>query len=154
MDPISIEVIVDRHVEEVWAMFIDPKHIVNWNHASDDWECPYAKNDLKLNGRFVFRMTAKDKSASFNFSGTYKNIVPKKSISYVMDDRRKVSVTFQKMPDNETKVTEVFDPERVNPVTMQRTGWQAILNNFKSYVEANSEKKNFETDERTEMWAG
>ena len=31
----------------------------------------------------------------------------------------------------------VFDAEQENPVDMQRDGWQAILNNFKQYVEKN-----------------
>jgi len=33
-------------------------------------------------------------------------------------------------------VTEVFDPENMNPVDMQRAGWQAILDRFKAYTEA------------------
>jgi len=33
------------------------------------------------------------------------------------------------------KITESFDAEKVNPVEMQQAGWQAILNNFKSYTE-------------------
>ncbi|TMI92770.1 MAG: polyketide cyclase, partial [Bacteroidetes bacterium] len=30
-----------------------------------------------------------------------------------------------------------FEAEEVNPVEMQRGGWQAILDNFKKYAEAN-----------------
>jgi hypothetical protein len=32
-------------------------------------------------------------------------------------------------------VVVVFEPETENPVELQREGWQAILNNFKKYVE-------------------
>jgi hypothetical protein len=32
-------------------------------------------------------------------------------------------------------VTETFEPENQNPLEMQQQGWQAILNNFKKYVE-------------------
>jgi hypothetical protein len=28
-----------------------------------------------------------------------------------------------------------FDPESENPVELQQQGWQAILHNFKTYVE-------------------
>jgi hypothetical protein len=35
------------------------------------------------------------------------------------------------------KITETFDPESENAVEMQRSGWQAILNNFKKYTEEN-----------------
>jgi uncharacterized protein YndB with AHSA1/START domain len=37
--------------------------------------------------------------------------------------------------DEGTRVTETFDPEQVNPEDRQRQGWQAILDNFKAYVE-------------------
>ena len=39
--------------------------------------------------------------------------------------------------NGQTKVTEHFDAEAENSEDMQRTGWQAILDNFKKYVEAN-----------------
>jgi hypothetical protein len=35
------------------------------------------------------------------------------------------------------KVVETFDPENENPDEVQRSGWQAILDNFKKYVESN-----------------
>ena len=31
----------------------------------------------------------------------------------------------------------VFDPENENSIELQKNGWQAILNNFKNYTEAN-----------------
>ena len=34
-----------------------------------------------------------------------------------------------------TRVTTTFDAEEQNSIEMQRDGWHAILNNFKSYVE-------------------
>jgi len=34
-----------------------------------------------------------------------------------------------------TVVTETFDAETENPLEMQQTGWQAILNNLKQYTE-------------------
>jgi len=34
-------------------------------------------------------------------------------------------------------VVESFEAESTNPVEMQKTGWQAILDNFKKHVEAN-----------------
>lgn len=44
------------------------------NIASDDWKTPGAENDIKVNGRFKIKMTAKDKSAGLDFEGTYKKI--------------------------------------------------------------------------------
>ena len=58
------------------------------------------------------------------------------AIEYVMADGRKVEITFKETPKG-VEVTESFDPETQNPEEMQRGGWQAILDNFKSYTEAN-----------------
>jgi hypothetical protein len=35
------------------------------------------------------------------------------------------------------KITQTFDPENENSEEKQRSGWQAILDNFKKYVEGN-----------------
>jgi hypothetical protein len=35
-----------------------------------------------------------------------------------------------------TEIIESFDPESQNSEEMQRGGWQAIMDNFKKYVEA------------------
>jgi uncharacterized protein YndB with AHSA1/START domain len=36
---------------------------------------------------------------------------------------------------NVTMVKETFEAEETNTAEMQRNGWQAILDNFKKYVE-------------------
>ena len=48
----------------------------------------------------------------------------------------KVKVIFLKDGDR-TKLIEVFEAEDFNTAELQRTGWQAILENFKKYVESN-----------------
>ena len=35
----------------------------------------------------------------------------------------------------QTKVKEVFEAETENTIDLQKSGWQAILNNFKKYIE-------------------
>ena len=52
----------------------------------------------------------------------------------MLEDGRQIKVTFKVM-EGGVEVVEIFDPETENPVEMQRAGWQAILDNFKSYVE-------------------
>jgi uncharacterized protein YndB with AHSA1/START domain len=52
-------------------------------------------------------------------------------IAYTLDDERKVKVTFTENDDVETRVVETFEAESTNSVEMQRSGWQAILDNFK-----------------------
>ena len=79
-------------------------------------------------------MAAKDGSAAFDFEGVYTSIVFNKQIVYDVSDGRKVIVKFY-VKNNETMIEETFDPEEINSIELQRGGWQAILNNFKSHVE-------------------
>ena len=51
-----------------------------------------------------------------------------------MEDGRTVDIFFEKNGDT-TDLKEIFDAESENPVDMQKAGWQAILDNFKKYVE-------------------
>lgn len=133
---ITVEATVKAPVEKVWQYWSEPQHITKWCQASDDWHAPYAENDLRTDGKFKTTMAAKDGSFSFDFEGVYTNVQPNKVIEYVMPDGREVKITFA-ANGNETKVTETFDPEDTNPLEMQRGGWQAILDNFKSYTESN-----------------
>ncbi len=70
---IRVETIVAAPVEKVWDFWTQPNHITHWNFASDDWHCPWAKNDVHKGGKFVWRMEAKDGSFGFDFGGEYQN---------------------------------------------------------------------------------
>lgn len=135
-EAITIETTVNAPVEKVWEYFSLPKHIMQWNNASNDWFTPSSENDFKEGGKFVNRMEAKDGSMGFDFSGTYNKIVPNKRIEYTITDGRKVAILFA--PEGEgTKMTETFDAETSHPAEVQKNGWQAILDNFKKYTESN-----------------
>ena len=79
-------------------------------------------------------MEAKDGSFGFDFSGTYTDVVTQSSITYTLDDNRTVAIHFTKQ-NGVTNIVETFEMENENPEEMQRMGWQAILDNFKNYVE-------------------
>jgi uncharacterized protein YndB with AHSA1/START domain len=81
-------------------------------------------------------MEAKDGSFGFDFEGIYDDVINQKKIAYTMPDSRQVITNFENL-EGKTKVTTTFDAENENPVEMQRAGWQAILDNFKKYVETN-----------------
>lgn len=135
---ITVETIINEPVEKVWDAYNNPNHIVHWAFASDDWQAPHAENDLREGGRFLTRMEAKDGSAAFDFTGTYTEVIPNKKIAYTMDgeDERKAVIVFEEM-GNSTHLMVTFDPENINPIEMQKGGWQAILENFKKYTESN-----------------
>ena len=131
---ITVQQVVNAPLEKVWDYWTRPEHIMQWNNASPDWHTPRAENDLRVGGAFSSRMEARDGSMGFDFAGTYDVITPKQLIEYTLGDSRKVTVHFS--PEAEgTKVVERFEAENANPVEMQQTGWQAILDNFKAYTE-------------------
>ena len=86
---IEVEVLIPKTIEKVWELWNNPKHIINWYFASDDWHSPRAENNLENGGKFNFRMEAKDGSFGFDFSGVYEEIVLHKSISYLMPMKKK-----------------------------------------------------------------
>lgn len=133
---ITIEAFISVDVKKVWDNYTKPEHITKWNFASDDWHCPSAENDLRVSGKFKSRMEAKDGSFGFDFEGVYDEVTPQKKIAYTMTDGRQAITHFESQ-GNSTKVTTTFDAESQNSVELQKNGWQAILNNFKKYVESN-----------------
>lgn len=135
MEPITIDITILSPVQKVWDYFNGPEHITQWNFAHETWHCPTAENDLRASGTFKIRMEARDGSFGFDFEGIYDEVIPCEKIRYHLEDGRKVEIIFDKIDENTTKVTEIFDPEKQNPAEMQRDGWYAILNNFHKYAE-------------------
>ena len=133
---ISVEVTVNKNIDEVWANWTLPEHITKWNFASDDWQCPSAQNDLRAGGRFSSRMEAKDGSFGFDFGGIYDEVIHLQKIAYTMEDGRQVETSFVSN-GNSTTINTLFDAEDQNPIELQKGGWQAIINNFKKYCENN-----------------
>lgn len=131
---IVISSIVKSPVARVWDLWTKPSHIMHWNSASADWHTTYAETDLRKGGKFLSRMEAKDGSFGFDFSGKYTKVELNKCIEYTLDDKRVVEVLFNSEGNN-TIITETFEAERENSEELQKTGWQAILNNFKKYAE-------------------
>jgi uncharacterized protein YndB with AHSA1/START domain len=132
--PITVETTVSKNIETVWELWTGPEHIQAWNHATEDWECPRAENDLRVGGHFSAIMAAKDGSGSFDFNGIYTAVDRPALLEYAMEGGRQVSVRFESV-DGGTKITERFEPETLNSRELQRSGWQSILNTFKHYAE-------------------
>lgn len=131
---VTVKTTVNCPASKAWDLWTRPEHITKWNAASDDWHTPHATNDLRPGGKFTSRMEAKDGSMGFDFGGTYKDVKQHAFISYEMDDGRNVQVAFTPK-GNQTEITETFEAEGQNPVEMQKTGWQSILDNFRKYAE-------------------
>jgi uncharacterized protein YndB with AHSA1/START domain len=132
---ITVQTTVNAPLLKVWECWNQPEHIMNWDFASDDWEAPAAENDLRVGGELKVTMGAKDKSASFELIGTYTDMKEHELIEYDLSDGRHVKIEFLETPEG-VHVIETFDPENENSMELQRAGWQAILDNFKKYVES------------------
>lgn len=133
---VTITATVNAPVDKVWKFWNGPEHITKWNSASPDWHTPRAENDLRVGGKINSRMEARDGSMGFDFEGTYTAVTTNEHIAYVLGDGRKVEILF-KTENGATHITESFEAENEHPVDFQRAGWQAILDSFKAYTEAN-----------------
>ena len=132
---ITVQVTINAPVDQVWKKWTTPDDIIHWCSGSADWHTPRAENDLRVGGKFLTRMEAKDGSMGFDFEGVYNSIKTNELIEYVIGDGRKVKIEFASS-ENHTEIFETFETESTNPVEMQRSGWQTILDNFKNYVES------------------
>ncbi len=133
---ITVEATIAAPIEKIWQHWTNPEHIINWNFASDDWCAPAAVNDLSVGGKFSFRMEARDGSMGFDLDGIYTVVKTNEIIEYNLEDGRNVKVLFVKNGDK-VDVIETFEAEDTNPIELQKTGWQSILNSYKNYVEKN-----------------
>jgi uncharacterized protein YndB with AHSA1/START domain len=134
-EKITVQSTINVPAEKAWELWTNPDHIIKWNSASPEWHTPRATNDLRAGGKFTSRMEARDGSMGFDFEGVYDEVKKNELIQYSLGDGRKVRVEFKKN-GNQTTVTEIFDAEMQNSIEMQKSGWQAILDNFKKYAES------------------
>ncbi len=130
--------------EWVWTCYTSPEHIVNWNFASEDWQCPWATNELHPGGRYVARMEARDGSVGFDLAAVYEEVRPGKGFTFILEDGRRVE--FELTAENRlgegtregagtgTRVDIRFEAENIHPLEMQRDGWQSILDRFTAYA--------------------
>jgi uncharacterized protein YndB with AHSA1/START domain len=132
---ITIEVTIEKKLEQVWNLWNEPEHIMKWNHASEDWHTVRAENELRVGGKYFYRMEAKDGSIGFDCDAVYIEVLLMKKLEYIGFGDRTVTIHFQAQGEK-TRIIETFDIENENPVELQKTGWQAILNNFRKYAES------------------
>lgn len=131
---ITVETIIAAPIAKVWTLYNTPEHIKNWNAASDDWHTTASTVDLREGGQFSSRMEAKDGSMGFDFAGTFTKIVEHERIEYSFGDR-KATIQFTNTAAG-VQLSITFEAETTYSLEQQQQGWQAILNNFKRYVES------------------
>ncbi len=133
-EKIIIKILINSSIERVWEFWTKPEHIIKWNYASEDWHTTKAENDLRVGGKFLTRMEAKDGSFGFDLEGIYDEIKDNEKLDYTLLDDRKVLIYFLQSKDG-VEIIQNFEAEKENSIELQKQGWQAILNNFKAYAE-------------------
>jgi uncharacterized protein YndB with AHSA1/START domain len=133
-EKITIKILINSSIERVWEFWTKPEHIIKWNYASEDWHTTKAENDLRVGGKFLTRMEAKDGSFGFDLEGIYDEIKDNEKLDYTLLDDRKVLIYFLQSKDG-VEIIQNFEAEKENSIELQKQGWQAILNNFKAYTE-------------------
>lgn len=137
---LTINTIVRKPINEVWKAFTNKEDIMQWNAASEDWHTTNVDQDLEAGKTFNYRMEAKVGSMGFEFAGKYDTVTEGEKIEYTLDDGRAVSIVFRDK-NGETEIEQSFEAEKQNAEELQKQGWQAILDNFKKYVEGDSAHK-------------
>ncbi|MEL6610536.1 MAG: redoxin domain-containing protein [Bacteroidota bacterium] len=133
---ISIETTLAARLADAWAAWVTPHDICAWNAASDAWSTPRAEVDLRVGGRFCFRMEARDGSAGFDFAGVYTEVRRHERLASRLDDGRSVLVTFSEDSAGGTLVRQSFEPDSSLSRDQQRAGWMSILERFCRHVDA------------------
>jgi len=133
---LTVHATINANRKKVWDYYTKPEHITKWNFADPSWHCPSAENDMRIGGKYKARMEARDGSFGFDFEAVYTKLDDEERFTYVMADGREVTVDFLNMGPKTDMIVK-FDAETENPIEMQKGGWQAILDNFKKYTEAN-----------------
>lgn len=131
---LTVSATVPATPEKTWHYYTEAEHVINWNFDSPDWHCPRAVNDLRVGGKFVITMAAKNGNMSYDLEGTYEEVEAPRHIAYTLKDEREVVVDFRKKGGG-TEVTLQFEPEGKTNEAEQRESWQNILGNFQKYVE-------------------
>src|ERR1700733_9524708 len=94
---IEISVNINAPISEVWEKWINVEGVKHWAFASNDWAAEGIENDVTSGGKFSNRNYAKDGSMEFIFGGTYTDVEPQKTLKYILDDKRRVEVSFKEI---------------------------------------------------------
>lgn len=134
MNKIAVSTTIQADKDKVWDYYTQPEHIVNWNFADPSWYCPKAKNDVRVGGKYLVRMEAKDGDMGFDIEAIYTEVNQGKGFTYKFGNRE-VTVAFSEL-DKATRVDMSIDPDNQHSVADQQAGWHTILKNFKDYTKA------------------
>jgi uncharacterized protein YndB with AHSA1/START domain len=139
-DSIVIERVINSPIERVFDAFITPGDLVNWHHAGDGWQTPYAEVDAVVDGKLKIAYAGPDGKVVFDFEAVYEKIERPKHLAYRLgldmleDDGRLVTVDLEEVLGG-TNVRLEFYIEHINNKELQRQGWTQHVDNLQAYLE-------------------
>lgn len=131
---ITVQALVKGPIERVWNCWVTPDDIAKWHSVSEDLYCQDVNNNFLVKGSFDYRMESKKGQPGYRLAGVYDEISVYNHINYTLLDGRKVRVRFLSS-NGETEIIESIEAESNRPIEQQQKEWQAILSNFKKYIE-------------------
>lgn len=129
---LHVSTTVTAEPAQVWERLFGSEHLVHWYFAHESWCCPSASFDPVAGGSFSIRMEARDGSFGFDFAGEVLEAEMPYRLVARLGDGRSLEIQLTQTPEG-TRVDEWFEPESENPHDLQQGGWEAILNQFKTY---------------------
>lgn len=132
---IEIDVTIEAQPQKIWRLWTQPSHITQWRINNDSSKCTEAENDLRVGGRFCFKMSSNNGREDDTYEGVYDEIIDQERMGYTLSDGRVFEVTFENL-GKATKVTLSSESETENSGAHQKEEWQNVMDHFKSYVEA------------------
>lgn len=151
MSKITINKTINASVNHVWQAYLDPEDNKRWNTAGFGWTVGETHFDPRVGGKFEAEYKSPDGKNDFMLEGTFVEIIENQKIIYEMPQnemdkaKRVVEINFESVGNDstsQTNFTVTFDAEDMNTLDRQKQGWNAILENFKKFVERKSNPKN------------
>ncbi len=125
---------INSEIDKIWFHWNDNYSIEKWNIPFSDWKCQVIENNLKVGGKFDYRMGNIGETDGFNYKGQYTNIIVNELIETLGDDNRPSQILF-KTEGKQVTIIETFEPESKTPIDIQEEFINTILTKFKNFVE-------------------
>lgn len=140
-DSVLIERAINAPIQRVFDAFITAEDLVNWHHAGNGWQTPYAEVDAVVGGKMKIAYADPDGTVVFELEAYIEELDPPKRLAYRLgistspdDADRLVTVDFDEV-EGGTNVRLEFDIEHTNDKEMQRGGWTQHVDNLQTLLE-------------------
>lgn len=131
---VTITRVLNAPIALVWEALTEPKHLVHWYHADDDWTTPFAEVELKKGGKLRIGFGSPDGKNDFVFGGTFTEVTPPTLMAFVMDDGRPTTTRLTEQGPSQTKLEVTFGLETTFSEEQQRHGWTQMYVHLEQYL--------------------